>query len=188
MGGRRIAMLALAGACALGLSACGASSDLHYADNGSPGYVAVGKLYYQVQISRELNPFSDEDGGYLQGLTPSELTLPPGEEWFGVFVQAYNNSSMTQTPASDYFITDVVGDRYSPIVNPDPNAFSYQPAPIPPGGQLPSITSLAYFGPTQGEVLLFKFPYTTELNSRPLILHIVDPSDPSQQSRIELDV
>lgn len=186
--GKRIALLAGAGACALALGACGSSSDPHYADNLGPGYVEVGKLYYQVQISRELNPFSDEDSAYLEGLSPKQAALPPGQEWFGVFIQAYNNTQATQTPASDYYITDVVGDRFTPIVNPDPNAFSYLPTPIPPGGQLPSITSLAYSGWTQGEVLLFKFPYTAELNSRPLILHIVNPSDPSQQSQIELDV
>lgn len=180
--------MALAAVCALAVSACGASSDPRYADNEGPGYVAVGHLYYQVQISRELNPFSDEDSGYLDGLTKAQLQLPPGEEWFGVFLQAYNKTAASQTPANEFFVTDVVGDRYTPIVNPSPNSFTYQPLPIPAGGQLPSLTSLAYFGPTEGEVLLFKFPYTTELNSRPLILHIVDPTDPSRQARIELDV
>ena len=61
------------------------------------------------------------------------------------------------------------------------------PAPIPPKGQLPSQTSLAYTGWTQGEVLVFKFPYST-YGSRPLILHVVDPANHSDQSRIELDV
>jgi hypothetical protein len=184
---RRIVIAAGAGACVLALSACGSSGNLTYADNLGPGYVKVGQLYYQVQISRELNPFSDEDSSYLQGLSKPQLKLPVSDMWFGVFIQAYNTTSKSLTPTSDYYITDALGDRFTPIANPDPNAFSYSAAPIPPKGQLPSITSLAYTGWSQGEVLLFKFPYAT-YSSRPLILHIVNPSDSSEQSRIELDV
>jgi hypothetical protein len=184
---RRIVLAVGAGACALALTACGSSGNLNYADNLGPGYVKVANLYYQVQISRELNPFSDEDSSYLQGLSKSQLSLPPGQIWFAVFVQAYNTTSQPQTPAGDYYITDTLGARFTPLANPDPNAFSYKPATIPPKGQLPSITSLAYSGWTQGEALLFKFPYAT-YSSRPLILHIVNPADPSKQSRIELDV
>ena len=171
----------------LAISACSVSGNEHYADNEGPGYVKVGNLYYQVQISRELNRFSDEDSAYLQGLGKRELNLPTSDMWFGVFVQAYNTSERAQTPASDYYITDTLGDRFTPLRNPDPNAFSYVPTPIPPKGQLPSQTSLAYSGWTQGEVLLFKFPYSTYA-SRPLTLHIVDPANPADQSRIELDV
>jgi hypothetical protein len=183
---RRIVMAAAAGACALALSACGSSGNLTYADNLGPGYVKVGQLYYQVQVSRELNPFSDEDVSYLQGLSKQELALPATDMWFGVFVQAYNTTSRPQKPARDYYITDTLGTRFEPVKNPDPNAFTYIPDSIPPKGQLPSITSLAYTGWTQGEVLLFKFPYAV-YGTRPLILHIVNPADPSDQSRIELD-
>jgi hypothetical protein len=184
---RRIVLAIGAGACAFALSACGSSGNLTYGDPLGPGYVKVANLYYQVQISRELNPFSDEDSGYLQGLSASQLALPTGDMWFGVFMQAYNTTSHAQTPASDYYITDTLGARFVPVTNPDPNSFTYKPATIPPKGQLPSLTSLAYSGWTQGEVLLFKFPYAT-YSSRPLVLHIVNPLHPLQQSRIELDV
>jgi hypothetical protein len=184
---KRLAMLAGAGACTLALAACGSSGNVHYADNLGPGYVEVGKVYYQVQLSRGLNPFSDEDSSYLQGFNKTQLKLPISDEWFGVFMAAYNNTSNTQTPASDYYITDTLDNRYTPIPNPDPNAFTYQPAAIPPHGQLPSITSNAYASWTSGEVLVFKIPYTT-LGLRPLTLHIVDPGDPSSQSEIELDL
>jgi hypothetical protein len=184
---RSIVAAAGVAVCALALGACGSSGNLTYADNLGPGYVKVGQLYYQVQISRELNQFSDEDSGYLDGLSKSQHVLPVGDMWFGVFLQAYNTTSHTQTPARDYYITDTLGDRFTPLVNPNPNVYTYQPAPIPPKGQLPSLTSDAYAGWTQGEVLLFKFPFTT-YSSRPLILHIVNPADPAEQSRIELDV
>jgi hypothetical protein len=183
----RIVLAAAGGACAIVISACSVSGNETYADNLGPGYVKVGQLYYQVQIARELNQFGDEDAGYLDGLTKRQLALPPGQIWFAVFMQAYNTTTKPQRPASTYYVTDTLGTRFSPLVNPTPNVFTYRPAVIPPKGQLPSITSLAYSGWTQGEVLLFKFPYTT-YSSRPLILHIVNPADPSQQSRIELDV
>jgi hypothetical protein len=185
---KRIVIAAAVGACALVLSACGTSaSSLKYADNLGPGYVKVGQLYYQVQISRELNPFSDEDRGYLDGLTALQAKLPVGEEWFGVFLQAYNTTNHTITPASQFYITDTLNDRLTPLTNVTPNPYSYEAEGIPAHGQLPSLTSDAWFGPTQGEVLLFKFNYAV-LNNRPLILHIVDPADPSVQSKIELDV
>ena len=181
-------MFALAaGASTIAISACSVSGNETYADNLGPGYVKVADLYYQVQIARELNPFSDEDSGYLGGLTKSQLTLAPGQIWFGVFIQAYNTSPHTQRPASDYYVTDTLGARFTPIVNANPNVYTYAPVPIPPKGQLPSLTSDAYSGWTQGEVLLFKFPFTT-YSARPLTLHIVNPHDPSKQSRIELDV
>jgi hypothetical protein len=184
---KRIVTLAGAGACALALCACGSSGNLHYADNLGPGYVKVGRLFYQVQLSRELNRFSDEDSNYLQGLSKAQLQLPISDEWFGVFMQAYNTTSATLTPASEYYITDTLNNRYTPLVNPDPNAFTYVPLAIPPGGQLPSITSSAYASWTSGEVLLFKLPYST-LALRPLTLHIVEPGDPGNQSEIELDL
>jgi hypothetical protein len=183
----RILFALAGGASAVVISACSVSGNETYADNLGPGYVKVGQLYYQVQIARELNPFGDEDSSYLQGLPKSELKLAPGQIWFAVFMQAYNTTTRTQTPASTYYVTDTLGTRFLPITNPNPNAFTYRPAAIPPKGQLPSITSLAYSSWTQGEVLLFKFSYTT-YSSRPLILHIVDPADVAKQSRIELDV
>jgi hypothetical protein len=184
---RRIAMAAAAAGCTMALGACSVSGNEHYADTDGPGYVKVGSLYYQVQVSRELNKYSDEDVGYLDGLTKRERRLPVNDMWFGVFIQAYNTTERTQTPANRFYITDTNGDRITPITNSNPNPYTYVPTPLPPKGQLPSVTSDAYAGWTQGEVLLFKFPYST-YGSRPLILHVVDPANPSDQSRIELDV
>ncbi|HUB76113.1 MAG TPA: hypothetical protein VL977_03605 [Solirubrobacteraceae bacterium] len=184
---RRILIALAAGAATVAISACSVSGNETTADSLGPGYVKVADLYYQVQISRELNPFSDEDSGYLDGLTKRQLALAPGQIWFGVFIQAYNTSPHPQQAARTYYVTDTLGQRFAPIVNPDPNAYSYAPVLIPPKGQLPSKTSDAYAGWTQGEVILFKFPYTT-YSARPLTLHIVNPHNPAEQSRIELDV
>jgi hypothetical protein len=173
--------------CAAAISACGAGEHATYSDNLGPGYVEVGQLYYQVQVSRELNPWSDEDRFYLQGFSASQLKLPVTDEWFGVSLQVYNWSNAAHTPTRDFFITDTLGDRYAPLPNPTPNPYTYVPQSIPAGGQLPGIDTDAYTGWSQGELLIFKIPYTSLVN-RPFILHIVNQVDPAKQSRIELDV
>ena len=100
MVGKRLGMLVGGAICAAAISACGAGEHATYADNLGPGYVQVGQLYYQVQISRELNPWSDEDRFYLQGFTHSQLTLPAADEWFGVSLQVYNWTSAAHTPTA----------------------------------------------------------------------------------------
>jgi hypothetical protein len=187
MVGKRLGMLIGGAICAAAVSACGAGEHATYSDNLGPGYVQVGQLYYQVQVSRELNPWSDEDRFYLQGLTASQLTLPVADEWFGVSLQVYNWTGAAHTPTTQFFITDTLGDRFTPLSNPTPNAYTYTAASIPAGGQLPAIDSDAFSGWSQGEFLLFKIPYASLVN-RPFILHIVNPADTAKQSRIELDV
>ncbi|MEA2144842.1 MAG: hypothetical protein QOG59_429, partial [Solirubrobacteraceae bacterium] len=51
---------------ALALGACGSdhvTSDASANNNGV--YISLNGLDYQLQVSRELNPFSSEDHGYL---------------------------------------------------------------------------------------------------------------------------
>jgi len=187
MMGKRLGMLIGGAVCAAAISACGAGEHATYSDNLGPGYVQVGQLYYQVQVSRELNPWSDEDRFYLQGFTASQLKLPVADEWFGVSMQVYNWTSSPHTPTGDFFITDTLGDHYTPLSNPAPNPYTYVPDPIPANGQLPAIDSDAFTGWSQGEFLIFQIPYTSLVN-RPFILHIVNPFDTAKQSRIELDV
>ena len=183
----RLGMLigALAGAAAL--AGCGSGAHAPYADNLGPGYVELDHLNYQIQISRQLNPFSDEDGPYLAGFTAGERSLSPTEEWFGISLQVYNWSHSAHTPTSRFYITDTLGQRFDPMANPAPNPFSYVPFSIQPGTQLPTRTSDAYASWTQGEFLVFKIPYTS-LPDRPFVLHIVNPANSSDQARIELDV
>ena len=81
----------------LALSACGDSHTGHtgtYAGESGKNapYLNVGPLIYEVQLSRELNPANSEDATYLQGLTPAQRKLEPGQEWFAVFMQVYNNT------------------------------------------------------------------------------------------------
>jgi hypothetical protein len=187
MVGKRLGMLIGGAVCAAAISACGAGEHATYSDNLGPGYVQVGQLYYQVQVSRQLNPWSDEDRFYLEGFTASQLKLPVADEWFGVSMQVYNWTNSPHTPTGDFFITDTLGDRYTPLSNAAPNAYTYAPDPIPANDQLPAIDSDAFTGWSQGEFLIFQIPYASLVN-RPFILHIVNPADTAKQSRIELDV
>src|SRR5213080_3559548 len=83
--------------CALALGACGEShtkvtTGTYAGESGANApYLNLGPLVYQVQLSRQLNPTDSEDAGYLEGVPYAEGRLLPGEEWFGVFVQVYNN-------------------------------------------------------------------------------------------------
>src|SRR6202040_2097234 len=94
---RKLPTLALVVLAALALSACGDShtkvtTGTYAGESGANApYLNVGPLIYEVQLSRELNPTNSEDASYLQGLGAAESKLEPGEEWFGVSVQVYNN-------------------------------------------------------------------------------------------------
>jgi hypothetical protein len=188
MAPKRLAMTIGALASALAVSACGSGEHARYSDNLGPGYVQLGALNYQIQISRQLNPLdAHEDKWYLQGFSAGQLKLPPTDEWFGISLQVFNWTHSAATPTSDFYITDTLGDRFTPLTNPTPNPYTYVPSSIPAGGQLPNISSAAFAGWTQGEMLVFKVPYA-DLPDRPFVLHIVSRAHTSDQSQIELDV
>jgi hypothetical protein len=185
---KRIVMLAGAAASAIAISACGAGEHATYADNLGPGYVQVGQLNYQVQVSRQLNSWDqNEDAWYLKGFSSSQLALPTSELFFGVSLQVFNWTSHPATPTSDFYITDTVGEKFVPMVNPNPNPYTYVASSIPGGGRLPNTSSNAFSGWTQGEFIIFKIPYDS-IVYRPLILHVVNQAQPARQSRIELDI
>ncbi|MGH2851398.1 MAG: hypothetical protein ACRDLP_12350 [Solirubrobacteraceae bacterium] len=185
---KRLAMMIGALASVVAVSACGAGEHARYSDNLGPGYVQLGALNYQIQISRQLNPLdAHEDKWYLQGFNTAQLALPAADEWFGISLQVFNWTHHGATPTSDFYITDTLGDRFTPLTNPSPNPYTYVASSIPAGGQLPNISSAAYAGWTQGEMLVFKVPYA-DLPDRPFVLHIVTPGHAAHQSRIELDV
>ena len=174
---------------AVALSACGDTTHNRVADNEGI-YVDVGALKYQVQLSRELNPYDTEDSTYLQGLAPADATLTPTQAWFGVFMQVFNKTSHSQQPASQFYITDTQGIVYWPTPVPASNPFGYAAATIPPHSQIPSLDSAAYSGPTQGAALVFKMTIAS-FEDRPLVLHIIDPQQPQNSkiaATVQLDV
>jgi hypothetical protein len=190
---RKLTLLALALLAAGALTACGdshsrVSTGTYAGESGANApYLNVGPLVYEVQLSRELNPFSTEDSVYLQGLSPAEQKLAPGQEWFAVFLQVYNGGSKALPASSDLTITDTQGNRYQPIAPGLTNQFAYRAGSVPSKGRLPAADTVAADGTTQGALLLFKIQ-TVSLDNRPLKLTIVDPADAAETASAELDV
>lgn len=193
MSKRTVLTALLSVVAALALGACG---DSHtrvttgtYAGEGGQNapYLNVGPLIYQVQLSRELNPADTEDRAYLAGLTPAQRKLKPGEEWFAVFLQVYNEGKHPHPSATSFTVTDAQGTVYTPIVPASVNEFAYRPVLLPPQGRIPALDTVAADGPTQGALLLYRINIAS-LDNRPFELKIVDPTDPSQTASAELDV
>lgn len=164
-------LLPVAGALALVLvaSACGRIAHPTSADNEGV-YVDAGPLTYQVQISRELNPFNVEDKEYLNGVSAPAPTRD--QEWFAVFLWAKNETHADHLTTSSFAIVDTQGNKYIPVrINPAVNPYAWTPQVLKPNGTAPTPDSTAYFGPTQGLELLFKLN-TSIYSNRPLILQI----------------
>jgi hypothetical protein len=177
----------------LALSACGnadtrVTTGTYAGESGKNApYLNVGPLVYEVQLSRELNPANVEDAAYLEGLTPKQRKLEPGQEWFAVFLQVYNHRPTPLPAATDLTITDTQENSYSPIFPAETNLFAYRGGLVPANGQIPVPGSIAYIGNTQGALLLYKIEVVS-LDNRPLELHIVDPTDSTLTASAELDV
>jgi hypothetical protein len=190
----KFALLALALASALALGACSGSSHTRVTTGTYAGesgqnapYLNVGPLIYEVQLSRELNPSDAEDAAYLAGLTPAQRQLRPGEEWFAVFLQVYNESSAPHPAATDLTISDTQHNVYPRIVPALTNEFAYRGGLLGSKARIPALGTVAADGPTQGALLLYKIKLAS-LDNRPLELKIVDPLDPAQSASAELDV
>ncbi|MGA8363090.1 MAG: hypothetical protein WB709_01065 [Solirubrobacteraceae bacterium] len=185
--------LALLLIAALALSACGNSetkvtTGTYAGESGQNApYLNVGPLVYEVQLSRELNPANVEDAAYLQGLTPLQRKLLPGQEWFAVFIQVYNHSSVAHLGANSITISDTQNNLYTPIIPGQTNQFAYRGGFIPAESQIPVASSIAANGGTQGALLLYKIQVVS-LDNRPLTIHIIDPLNATQRASAELDV
>jgi hypothetical protein len=150
-------------------------------------YLNVGPLVYEVQLSRELNPANSEDATYLQGLTPAQAKLEPGQEWFAVFMQVYNNTNKPHPAATSMTITDTQENSYTPILPAQINQFAYRGGMVPAKNQIPVPGTIADVDPAEGLVMLYKIQIVS-LDNRPLELKIVDPNNPAESASAELDV
>jgi hypothetical protein len=190
---RRLTALALATVAAAGLSACGNG---HQEDETAIRahtegiYLKIGGLKYQVQISRQLNPFDTEDRAYLQGIPAAQRDLKPGEVWFGVFLRVQNDDEKgpALAPASDISIHDTQENVYRPIPLAPTNVFAYRSSDIvPPGGLIPEPDSVPSETTIQGALTLFKLT-NQSLDNRPLEMVIEGRGVPKQTGTIDLDV
>jgi hypothetical protein len=177
----------------LALSACGDShtnvtTGTYAGESGANApYLNVGPLVYEVQLSRELNPANSEDATYLQGLTPEQRKLEPGQEWFAVFMQVYNNTNQQHPAATSLTITDTQENSYTPIAPGEVNQFAYRAGMVSPKNQIPLAGTVADDDPAEGLVLLYKIQIVS-LDNRPLELKILDPENPAESASAELDV
>jgi hypothetical protein len=171
---RRLPTIVCALILALGLAACG-HKEAHPAvadANNNGGYVDAGPLTYQLQISRVLNPYSTEDSQYVRGL-PAGTTAPtPDEQWYGVFLWARNQTQRVHVTTDNFVVVDTQGNKYYPLkLNPALNPYAWTSQALAPGGTEPRPDTTASFGPTQGQLLLFKIGNSAYAN-RPLTLVI----------------
>ncbi len=169
----------------LGLSACGHKIAHPTSADNEGVYVDAGPLSYQVQLSRQLNPFDVEDRGYLNGV--SAPPPRPDELWFGVFLYARNETSQNHTTADTFDIVDTQGDKYYPVpINRQMNPYAWTPITLKPLGTVPVPDSTASFSPPQGSLLVFKLNNSVYSN-RPLTLQIFAPGQ-AKPSTVSLDL
>ncbi len=141
---RKLAPLAVLLVSVLALSACSDNSHTRVTTGTYAGesgqnapYLNVGPLTYEVQLSRELNPYDTEDSTYLSGLPPAQRKLGPGEEWFAVFLQVYNESSAPHVATTNISISDTQENVYTPIAPALTNEFAYRGRACPSQGPHP---------------------------------------------------
>jgi hypothetical protein len=173
--GRRLRTLVCALALSVGVAACSnpVSTSANAENNGV--YVATGGVTYQLQVSRELNPYATEDSQYLTGLPAGSPGPTPDELWYGVFLWAKNQSGRAQITADTFDIVDTQGNRYYPLrLNPSLNEYAWTSQTLQPKGIEPGPDTTASFGPTQGGLVLFKLNSSVYSN-RPLTLEIFAP-------------
>jgi hypothetical protein len=194
MSGRsRKSLLSVAALALVALGGCGSShskvtTGTYAGESGvNAPYLDVGPLTYEVQLSRQLNPYDTEDEAYLRGLTPLQRKLAPDQEWFAVFIQVYNRDSRPHPAASTLTISDTQSNLYTTVTPDATNEFAYRGGLVAANGRLPVLDSVAANGPTQGALLLYKIQIVS-LDNRPLTFKIVDPEDAARTASAELDV
>jgi hypothetical protein len=190
---RKLPLVLAASLAVLALSACGQAHTRittgTYAGEGGAGapYLYVGPLIYQVQVSRQLNPFNAEDAAYLQGVPAAQRKLEPGQEWFAVFMQVYNITNAPHAASSSLTISDTQNNSYTPLALGEANLFAYRAGLVPPNAQLPAPGTIAADDSAQGQLLLYKIQVAS-LNNRPMEIRIVSPSNAAETASAELDV
>ena len=170
----------------MGLTACGQTTQpTSVLNNGV--YVTSGPITYQLQVSRQLNPYLTEDSQYVVGLPTGAGVLGADQLWYGVFLWAKNQTQHPGLTAHSFDIVDSSNHHYFPVrLNAELNGYAWTPQLLPQSGQEPRLNTTASFGPTQGALLLFKLP-TTVYSNRPLTLEIFPPAGESKGD-ISLDL
>ena len=182
---RRIWVIVCLLAVALAVTACGTTT--HKAplpgtlaghevgsevNNGE--YIQAGPITYQLQVSRVLNPYSQQDKPYIQGLPRGFATPNANELWYGVFLWAKNQHHHAYRTAGNFKIVDTQGNTYYPIgLDEAENPFAWQSELLKKNQTYPSPNSTSANSESQGALLLFKLNSSSYAN-RPLTLYVLN--------------
>jgi hypothetical protein len=184
---RRFWILACALAVALTVAACGSSSKQTTTQTGQltghevgstendGSYIQAGPITYQLQVSRELNPYSVQDALYVKGL-PAGFPPPTADQlWYGVFLWAKNQHHKAYHTSDNFEIVDTQGDVYRPIkLDSALNPYVWTSRLLEKNETEPGEDSLQSEGESQGGLVLFKLNNSAYSN-RPLTLFILNP-------------
>jgi hypothetical protein len=170
----------------LTLNACGNADEPATEGETEATYLELGGLQYQVQISRQLNPYDVEDRYFIDGAAGADVPLGRDNTWFGVFIRVYNDGEQTRMPTSDFEIHDTQGNEYKPVALDDTNVFRYQPAELGSSQMLPTPGTPAFNGPIRGSLLLFRIKIGS-FENRPLEFVITQPGV-AGHAQLPLDV
>jgi hypothetical protein len=176
--------------CVVALAALAGCGNQTKANEGVAGAVSqpdregktirIGGLDYTVYLTRELNLKIPPDQAFYNG-----PEAPPGQVFYGVFLQVCNTSGGSKPSASMFKVTDNQGNEFEPTPTDPKNPFDYRARTLPKNECIPQAGSVAQLGPAQASMVLFKFPLTNTEN-RPLDLDIQAPDGDSKS--IELDL
>jgi hypothetical protein len=190
----RLPLLLAVGVLAVGVSGCGvdhriakpANVSQDELSNGGEPYFWTGPVTYQVQVSRQLNPFDSYDVQYLSGVQGAQ-SISSQQFWFGVFLWAKNQSSHPATTTDKFELVDSAGDVYTPTqLNSGVNPYAWTPQTLDPDGIEPVADGAASDSSPGGGLILFKLDDSVYSN-RPLTLKIFAPGA-KKASSVSLDL
>lgn len=174
----KFALLLLA-LVALPVLAAGCGNDEHETEVKEGEPLELGDVSYNVQITRFLNPSSDEDAAYLEGAPP----LKAGQQYLAVFIQINNDGDDDVTVPGSFRVIDTRDTVYEPEWFD--NDFALAPGTtIPADGTVPGLEDVARNGPIQGAMILFRIDEAATEN-RPLQLEI---HSGGESGEVELDI
>jgi hypothetical protein len=152
---------------------------------GGEPYFNVGGITYQIQESRQLNPYSD-DVQYFAGLKGAQ-SIPGSDFWYGVFLWAKNQNKQSVATSDTFVLTDSDGDSYKPTaLSANLNPFVWTSQDLAQDAIEPNPDSIASAAPTGGGLILFELPQSAYQN-RPLTLHIYAPGA-TKAASVSLDL
>ncbi len=154
---------------ALAVSVSGCDREVHSLEAREGTRISLDNAFYQVQLSRQLNPKDVGDSFYLEG----QPAPSPGDSYFGVFIRVDNeehDQRVLPVGIDKMKLTTSSGKEFTPLEVKAPG-WGYAPAPIGKGGMLPIPNTPAHIGPIRGGLILFRMPLSA-LDDRPLRLSI----------------